>query len=60
MAPAPTRPCQAYVASNGKRYDHEAEIERRAFQRETLASLSGGTEKANYFGSLSLTDDPAS
>jgi TonB-linked SusC/RagA family outer membrane protein len=49
---------QAYNASGGKTYDHEAEITRTAFLMETLGSVSGGTEKGNYFGSVLVTDQP--
>ncbi|HEY5950096.1 MAG TPA: TonB-dependent receptor, partial [Kofleriaceae bacterium] len=47
-----------YNASGGKTYDHEAEIERTAFARETLASASGGTDKGNYYGSVLVRDEP--
>jgi TonB-linked SusC/RagA family outer membrane protein len=49
---------QAYNAAGGKSFDHEAEIERVAFQRETLGSVSGGSENANYYGSALVTDNP--
>jgi len=49
---------QAYVAANGKTYDHEAEIERVPFMTETLASISGGTENGNYYGSVLISDQP--
>ncbi len=50
---------QAYVAANGRTFDHEAEILRTPFLMETLADLTGGTENGNYYGSLLLTDQPA-
>ncbi|HET9623165.1 MAG TPA: carboxypeptidase regulatory-like domain-containing protein [Kofleriaceae bacterium] len=49
---------QAFINAKGKTYDHEKEIERVPFLRETLASVSGGNDKGNYFGSLSVTDEP--
>ena len=49
----------AYMAAGGKTYDHEAEITRTPFQTETLASLTGGTENGNYYGSVLLSDLPA-
>jgi TonB-linked SusC/RagA family outer membrane protein len=50
---------QAYMAAGGKTFDHEAEISRTPFLMETLASISGGTENGNYYGSVLLTDQPA-
>jgi TonB-linked SusC/RagA family outer membrane protein len=49
---------QAYQASGGKYYDHEAELTRTAFMRETLGSVSGGTDKGNYYGSVLVSDEP--
>ncbi len=49
---------QAYLASNGRTYDHEAEIERTTLSMETLGSVSGGTDNANYYGSVLVADDP--
>ncbi|HEX7836431.1 MAG TPA: carboxypeptidase regulatory-like domain-containing protein, partial [Kofleriaceae bacterium] len=49
---------QAYMAAGGKTYDHEAEITRTPFAMETLGSVSGGTEKGNYYGSALIADDP--
>jgi TonB-linked SusC/RagA family outer membrane protein len=49
---------QAYINAKGKTWDHEKEIERNAFQRETLASVSGGNDKGNYLGSILVADDP--
>ncbi len=49
---------QAYMAANGKTYDHEAEIEHTPFLRETLGSVSGGNDKGNYYGSILLRDEP--
>jgi outer membrane receptor protein involved in Fe transport len=49
---------QIYNESGGQRFDHEAEITRTAFSRETLASASGGTDKGNYFGSVLVRDEP--
>lgn len=48
----------AYMASNGQTFDHEAEITRTTFQRETLASASGGNDKGNYYGSILVRDEP--
>ena len=49
---------QAYQASGGKTYDHEAELTRTAFMRETIGSVSGGTDKGNYYGSVLVSDEP--
>jgi TonB-linked SusC/RagA family outer membrane protein len=49
---------RAYMASGGKNFDHEAEIMRVPFLRETLASVTGGTENGNYYGSVLLADQP--
>ena len=49
---------QAYINAKGKTWDHEKEIEQTAFQRETLASVSGGNDKGNYLGSILVADDP--
>jgi TonB-dependent SusC/RagA subfamily outer membrane receptor len=50
---------QAYQAAGGKTFDHEGEIERTPFMMETLASVSGGTENGNYYGSVLINDEPA-
>jgi TonB-linked SusC/RagA family outer membrane protein len=50
---------QAYMASGGKNFDHEAEITRTPFLMETLANITGGTENGNYYGSALITDQPA-
>jgi TonB-dependent starch-binding outer membrane protein SusC len=49
---------QAYLDANGKTYDHEAELTRTAFARETIGTVSGGSDNATYFGSVLLRDDP--
>jgi TonB-linked SusC/RagA family outer membrane protein len=49
---------QAFVDANGKTYDHEAEIVRVPFLRETIGSVSGGTDSGNYYGSVLLNDSP--
>ena len=49
---------QAYVAAGGRTFNHEAEIMRVPFLRETLASVTGGTENGNYYGSTLLSDEP--
>jgi len=49
---------KAYQASGGKTYDHEAEITRTTFMRETIGSVSGGTDKGNYYGSVLVSDEP--
>ena len=49
---------QAYNDAGGKTFDHEAEMERTAISRETLASASGGTDKGNYYGSILVRDEP--
>jgi TonB-dependent starch-binding outer membrane protein SusC len=48
----------AYNESGGRTFDHEAEITRTAFARETIASASGGTDKGNYYGSVLVRDEP--
>src|SRR5262249_34106471 len=48
----------AFTAANGKVYNHESELERTPFSMETLASVTGGTDTANYFGSALIADDP--
>jgi TonB-linked SusC/RagA family outer membrane protein len=50
---------QAYMASGGRNFDHEAEITRTPFLMETLANITGGTENGNYYGSAMITDQPA-
>jgi TonB-dependent SusC/RagA subfamily outer membrane receptor len=55
----PTSPLvQAFEDSGGKTYDHEREITRTTFARETLASASGGTDKGNYYASTLIRDEP--
>ncbi|HWU91477.1 MAG TPA: SusC/RagA family TonB-linked outer membrane protein [Kofleriaceae bacterium] len=49
---------QAFMDANGKTFDHEAEITRIPFSRETIASASGGTENGNYYGSVLVRDEP--
>jgi TonB-linked SusC/RagA family outer membrane protein len=49
---------QAFVAANGKTYDHEAEITRSPFMMETIANVTGGTENGNYYGSVLISDEP--
>ncbi len=49
---------QVYQDANGRTFDHEAEIERTAFTRETIASASGGNDKGNYYGSMLVRDEP--
>jgi TonB-dependent starch-binding outer membrane protein SusC len=49
---------QAYMASGGKVFNHEAEIEQTPFTVETLGSVSGGTDNGNYYGSTLIADDP--
>jgi TonB-dependent starch-binding outer membrane protein SusC len=49
---------QAYMSANGRTFNHEAEIMRVPFLRETLASVTGGTENGNYYGSVLLADEP--
>jgi len=46
------------MASNGKTFNHEDEITRTPFASETLGSVSGGTDKGNYFGSVLVHQDP--
>jgi TonB-linked SusC/RagA family outer membrane protein len=49
---------QAYMASGGRVFNHESEIEQTPFSFETLGSVSGGTENGNYYGSTLIADDP--
>jgi len=49
---------QAYMDASGKTYDHEAELARTPVAMETIASLSGGTDRGNYYGSALVADDP--
>ncbi len=49
---------QAFMASGGKVFNHEAEIEQTPMLFETLGSVSGGTENGNYYGSTLISDDP--
>lgn len=49
---------QAYMASGGKTFNHESEIEQTSFARETIASLSGGNDTGNYYGSVLVRDEP--
>lgn len=48
----------AFMASGGERFDHEAATTQVPFVRETLATASGGVENGNYFGSVSVRDEP--
>lgn len=54
----PNRFKAAYTAANGQTWDHEAELEQTAFATETLASVSGGTDNGNYYGSLLVANNP--
>jgi TonB-linked SusC/RagA family outer membrane protein len=47
-----------YNASGGRTFDHEREITRTPFARETIASASGGTDQGNYYGSVLVRDEP--
>ncbi|HEX3762728.1 MAG TPA: SusC/RagA family TonB-linked outer membrane protein [Kofleriaceae bacterium] len=49
---------KAYMAGGGRQFNHESEIMRVPFLRETLASVTGGTENGNYYGSVLLSDEP--
>ena len=49
---------QAYMDAAGKTYDHEAELTRTPVAMETIASLSGGTDRGSYFGSALVADNP--
>jgi TonB-linked SusC/RagA family outer membrane protein len=44
--------------NQGKTFDHEAELIQTKLARETVVSATGGTEKAGYFGSVLLRDEP--
>jgi hypothetical protein len=43
---------------DGTTYDHEKEMTRTPLAYETIASASGGTENANYAGSILVRDEP--
>lgn len=49
---------QAFMDANGQTFDHQDAITRTTFQRETIASASGGTENGNYYGSVLVRDEP--
>lgn len=48
----------AYNASGGATFDHEGEITQTKLASETIASAAGGTEKASYYGSVLVKDEP--
>jgi TonB-linked SusC/RagA family outer membrane protein len=48
----------AFMAAGGRTFDHEDEIEQTPLVRETLGSVSGGTDNGNYYGSTLIADDP--
>jgi TonB-linked SusC/RagA family outer membrane protein len=54
----PNRFKAAFMAAGDKRFDHEDEIEQTPFMRETLGSVSGGTDNGNYYGSALIADEP--
>lgn len=54
----PDRFKQAFMDAGGRTYDHEAEITRAPLASETLASVSGGTERGNYYGSTLVAFNP--
>jgi len=49
---------QIFMDSGDKTYDHEAELVRTTFSRETIGSVSGGTDNGNYYGSVLVRDEP--
>jgi TonB-dependent starch-binding outer membrane protein SusC len=49
---------QAFNAAGGRTWDHEDEILRTPFSMETIASVSGGNQSGNYFGSALISDNP--
>lgn len=49
---------QAFNAAGGQTWDHEAELLRTPFAMETIASVSGGTQAGNYYGSALISDNP--
>ncbi|HWO17477.1 MAG TPA: SusC/RagA family TonB-linked outer membrane protein [Kofleriaceae bacterium] len=53
-----SRLIQVFNDANGRTFDHEAEITRVPFLRETVASASGGVENGNYYGSVLVRDEP--
>lgn len=42
----------------GATYDHEAELHQTKLASETVASISGGNDNSNYFGSLLVRTEP--
>ncbi|MEZ4361819.1 MAG: SusC/RagA family TonB-linked outer membrane protein [Kofleriaceae bacterium] len=42
----------------GTTYDHEEELAQTKLASETVASISGGTESSNYFGSILVRSEP--
>jgi TonB-linked SusC/RagA family outer membrane protein len=48
----------AYLASNGRTFDHEDEITESKLATETIVSASGGTDAGNYYGSILVRDEP--
>lgn len=49
---------QLYLASNGKTYDHEAELLRTTFAVETAGAASGGSSDTSYHASVLHRDYP--
>ncbi len=48
----------AYMDSGGATYDHEAAISQSPLAVETIASASGGSDRAGYYGSVLVKDEP--
>jgi TonB-dependent starch-binding outer membrane protein SusC len=48
----------AYLESDGKTYDHEAEFLRTAFAMETVGAVTGGSDNTSYRGSVLYRDHP--
>jgi TonB-dependent starch-binding outer membrane protein SusC len=49
---------QAFNAANGETWNHEDEVLRTPFAMETIASVSGGNQSGNYYGSAMISDNP--
>jgi TonB-linked SusC/RagA family outer membrane protein len=55
---APSPQTVAYMAANGRTFDHEDEITESKLATETIVSASGGTDAGNYYGSILVRDEP--
>lgn len=51
-------PVEAYRATNGTTYDHEAEVLRTAIATETVGTISGSSGDTKYYGAALVRDEP--